>query len=331
MVVVCRIAAWGALIAAVRCSLNTADEIRLGRQAVESWRRTADMSDVGWSPHARVYGGFVTHVGLYPFAAYIFILKQITTLSCSVTIVAPKWVLSAAHCVRGMHWQGIIFAGDVDFTTDRLFTKYNIQIRIVRETFDYTPPKPDQLVHDIVVVELWRELRIETGYVTTIPLTEDTRLPPNFKETCTIVGYGQRGANLKPKTGLQRAASFITEPGPTCGRTDVRENGLCTLDVEKKSSCKGDSGGPVFCAGRHVLMGIITGGRFKNCSMQWCGAPMLHNYHMFVGYYRSWILRIIQPQLSGGGQRGSGSVPLPQASASLLLVLSCAINTCPVF
>ncbi|XP_047099331.1 trypsin 3A1-like [Schistocerca piceifrons] len=293
MVLVRRLAAWCAVVAVARCSLNTPEEVRKGREALELWRRKGRDSGC---PDDRIFGGFVTFVSLYPFAVFWYSLSKDNLQTCSGSIVAPMWVLTARHCILTMDWEGVIFAGDVDFTTDRVFTKVNIQIRIAREAYRYWPPQPDHLDHDILLLVLWRAFTIVRDYVAVIPITEDKTYPADFKKICTIVGFGRRARDAPPYTGIQRGGSFLMEPGQKCGLPEIKDNGLCTFDVQTKSACKGDSGGPVFCGTPAFQTGLIVGVVYKNECAKWCGAPAQFNYHIFVGFYRDWILsRIHEP------------------------------------
>ncbi|XP_049943374.1 collagenase-like [Schistocerca serialis cubense] len=328
---VCWLAAWGAAIALVHCGLNTPEEIRKGMEAWERWRRTANSEG---HPEGRVFGGFETHVGVYPFAIYMQIRELDKFWHCSGSIVATEWVLSARHCAGHAVWEGVTFAGDVDYTTDRLFTKYNIQIRIVRAAKSYVPPTPDTKDHDIMMVRVWRGFTAIVGYVSVIPITEDKTLDPEFEETCTLVGFGRRGRNLKPDTGLLRAASFVMEPGGECGYSGITdENGLCTFDVKQKSVCFGDSGGPIFCNNVRVQVGLVVAVKYRNCTIDYCGAPAVYNIHLFLGYYRDWIMAVINPPVATEpGRRAAASQPaamsiLALSSGFVLSLLSSSLNS----
>ncbi|XP_049840980.1 trypsin 3A1-like [Schistocerca gregaria] len=150
------------------CGLNTPEELRMGREAIEQWRSVKE--DNGRLGN-RVFGGFVTHVSQYPFAIYFMGKEEGRVWDCSGSILAPTWILTAAHCMGLKRiWAGILFAGDVDFTTDRVFTKINIQIRALKQAYQYKVN--DTYRHDIVLFKPFRGFVIERGFVDTIPITE---------------------------------------------------------------------------------------------------------------------------------------------------------------
>ncbi|XP_047099334.1 mast cell protease 1A-like [Schistocerca piceifrons] len=318
---VCWLAAWCAIVALVHCGLNTPEEIRKGKEAWERWRR-ARKSDR--HPECRIFGGFQTHIGVYPFAIYMQVREHTDVWHCSGSIVGKEWVLSARHCGGYDIWEGVIFAGDVDFTTDKVFTKYYVQIRIVRDAKSYIPPTPDHKDHDIMMVHVWRGFTSVVGYVTVIPITEERTLDPGFKQLCTVVGFGRRGRNLIPDTGLLRGASFLMEHGSKCGYSGITDNGLCTFDVKKKSACFGDSGGPILCNNVRVQFGMVVAALYENCTIDYCGAPVTFNIHLFLGFYREWIMRFVNPPVAPGRRDAAShaaSAPTLALSSGLALSL----------
>ncbi|XP_049842178.1 trypsin I-P38-like [Schistocerca gregaria] len=325
MEIVHRVVVWSSVVVLIRCGLNTPEELRVGRKAIESWRSTK--KDAAW-PGDRLFGGFAPHIGTYPFTVFIIGMEPGRTWECSGSVLAPQWILSAAHCM-GMteYWYGVIFGGDIDFSTDRVFTKYNIQIRLLQEAYQYVVN--DTYTNDIVLFKPFRGFTLERGFVETIPLTDERTYPSNWKKTCTIVGFGLRGRNLRPPVGIQRAASFLMEPGWKCGVPGIRDNGLCTYDVKTKSACTGDSGGPIFCEGQFIQFGLIVGALYENCTHWFCGAPVVWNIHMFVGFYRDWIdytmHRYSEPRSACHRRRAGPLATL--LAGSLLAQLSPPINT----
>ncbi|XP_049840968.1 chymase-like [Schistocerca gregaria] len=326
MLLVWRLAIWSAVVALVSCGYNTPEEIREGKAALEGMRRERKREEFAAN---RIFGGFQTHVGLYPFAVYLITKDKQGYEDCSGSLVAPGWVLTARHCKGTGGWDAIVFAGDVDFSTDRVFTKINVQIRVAATVSYYKPPTPDRLDHDIMLLHMYRAFEMVSGFVGIIPVTEMRQYPEHFNERCTVVGFGLRGKDLKPETGIQKGASFMMEPGPNCRFPGIDINGLCTFDVATKSVCRGDSGGPVFCKGEQIQMGLVVGAKYKNCCFEWCGAPVWKNVHMFVGYYRDWIEDAITPGAREHANRsGSHAVGTPLLVS--LAGLAACLSSCSV-
>ncbi|XP_049769066.1 serine protease 44-like [Schistocerca cancellata] len=256
MELVHRVVVWSSVVVSIRCGLNTPEELRVGRQAIESWRSTK--KDAA-RPGDRLFGGFAPHIGTYPFAVFIIGMEPGRTWECSGSVLAPQWILTAAHCMG--------------------------------------------------ITQYW--------------------YPSDWKKTCTVVGFGLRGRDLHPPVGIQRAGSFLMEPGWKCGVRGIRDNGLCTHDVKTKSACTGDSGGPVFCEGQFIQFGLVVGALYENCTHWYCGAPAVWNIYMFVGFYRDWIdytMHRYSEARSASHRRRASSLPTLLAGF-LMAQLNPPINT----
>lgn len=294
---------------------------------------------VGQVVHARILGGRSVDAGLLSFQVGLATTadladdddgeSQFNAQFCGGTLIAPRFVLTAAHCLIDEHEDGTasalgpddltILYGDVD-----LYLAHRAKVARIMMHPGFNLATFES---DLAIVELADEA---TG--TPIALADaafdDERATPGTP--ATVAGWGKLEGDEWPRVlhradleirdnascaeGLialyskqfadvmHSAASRLRVPADVAQqafRTMVASAGdpipptmVCAgIASGARDSCNGDSGGPLFVAGPEgpVQVGIVSWGEVPVGSESPCGHEQLYGYYTRISRFRDWI------------------------------------------
>lgn len=179
---------------------------------------------------------------------------------CTGTLIAKKWVLTAAHCVADGPMTGVHVRFDDADVNDATGGK------VVAVSAIHSNPMFDWEAwdNDIALLELAEE-------VTDREPTPILRAPVGLGTEVLDVGYGVADNN-DGGGGLLRRVQKIT--ADCAGANDPGVSGanlLCMDASDGRGSCFGDSGGPTFATvgGARVVAGVTSGGTGELCGAGW--------------------------------------------------------------
>ncbi|MBX3714269.1 MAG: trypsin-like serine protease [Lysobacter sp.] len=234
--------------------------------------------------HQRIVGGSFAPDGAYPWTAAL--LSSSGGQFCGGSLIAPKWVVTAAHCSSSA---ASVRVGSIDRTSGGQV------IRVIRRINH--PQYSTQ--NDIALLEL------ETPVSGITPITRGTSAPA-VGSTVRLLGWGQVTSPFGGDSGSRYLKMLDTAVlnRTTCSGTGPGD--LCFRGTTTATACKGDSGGPALSGS--VLVGATSrSGRSAN----YCGEDVIYTD---VTYYKTWI-----DQYVGGGTSPGGTVVhnvnLPSVSA----------------
>lgn len=261
------------------------------------------------------------HENQWPWVAQIKVKNK---LICGGVLIAPYWVLTAAHCGIKMHMKmmnmtaqtndwSIILGETSQYTSSK---PYKIDFVVLNSftNYDYDMPRKD-----IALLRLNEKIPYQTANIrfACLPELQATGPPPENKklyndpvpgQDCTVAGWGQLRpdsygrdidlpeylnyvklsvySNMRCKAYHTRENNYMIDDNMMCaGNSRYDTSGLV------KDACMGDSGSPFMCQhggdDRYVVNGIVSFGYI-------CGNRKTPGIYTKVSSYVDWIYLIME-------------------------------------
>jgi secreted trypsin-like serine protease len=256
-------------------------------------------TQAGGSPRSRVFGGVAASNNEFPSIAAISIKNgtQSGSFSCGASLIAQRFVLTAAHCVHTNRGLGpIMESRQLQIRVGSLSWREGGQradvARIIAHP-DYN--KTGMLENDIALLELDRPLA--GPFMNLEGLAARNEPQPRLLESqkVTVAGWGVMDPLVPVAAPILQKAELFREENRLCKRfgnegltmqesTDTICAGVSTGGMD---SCTGDSGGPLMGAlirGRGwAQVGLVSYGPSE------CGTANEFAVYTRISSYRQWI------------------------------------------
>ena len=238
---------------------------------------------------ASIVGGEEAEAGAWPWMVSI---QDPSIHDCGASLIAPNWVLTAAHCTDGTvprNLRAVVGRHDLTMNQGEV-----IEISEIHVHPDFDDATLDADVSLVKLVSPASEQSIAYAR------PEDAALfAPG--ESATITGWG----DLAEIGGSPDRLHEVTIPivsndvanQPQSYAGEVTDNMMAAgLPQGGRDSCQGDSGGPMMVSDGHggfIQAGIVSWG-------DGCARPNKYGIYTRIANFAGWIDSIIQPSTSDG-------------------------------
>ncbi|KAF9801678.1 hypothetical protein SFRURICE_018235 [Spodoptera frugiperda] len=210
---------------------------------------------------ARVVGGMESNVNSFPWLGRLIYEKA---FGCAASLINDRFVISAAHCMKGFMW--FLFRvkfGEhdrCDKNQQALMTRY--VVKVIAHNFTLT-----DLSNDIALLKLNKP--VEYSYAVKpvcLPTNDDKSYT---SQTAIVAGWGAMNETGKWSCTV-REAELPVLSNEACRNTNynatkIKEVMMCAgfPETAHKDACTGDSGGPLITENddhMYDLIGVVSWG-----------------------------------------------------------------------
>lgn len=230
----------------------------------------------------RIVGGEPTTIEKHPWQVALNVAIDGDEYLCGGSIIAERWVLTAAHCFKPTTTAGEVRvkAGVTTYMIEGAWL--DVERIVIYEAYN-----PNTHENDLALVKL---LTGPSGRV--IPLAKPGQVIP-VGQPLEVTGWGATSEGSDASKGLLKAtvpyADNAACNAPNAYNGAIKTGMMCAGYREGGTdSCQGDSGGPLVwrTADGPVLVGVVSWG-------EGCARKLKYGVYTRTGNYVGWIGKVV--------------------------------------
>ncbi|MFN3454591.1 MAG: S1 family serine peptidase [Pseudobdellovibrio sp.] len=236
----------------------------------------------------KIVGGEDAKAGEFPYIVSLR-SKSYGGHFCGGSLIAQNWVLTAAHCVKGINVEEV-WIGLLDQKNPEGVEKFKTVRIIPHEKYDSRAYNNDYALIQLAENSSFAPISLNT---LEINIDESADAAPTMS---TVAGWGalREGAYGLPNMLQKVSVPLVSKTA--CNAKDayngkITDQMICAgLKSGGKDSCQGDSGGPLVMMndkGQHALIGVVSWG-------QGCARANKYGVYSKVSAAIEWIQSKVQ-------------------------------------
>ncbi|XP_065815910.1 plasminogen activator, urokinase a [Labrus bergylta] len=217
----------------------------------------------------KIVGGSFSPIESQPWVAALF--QQRSGFLCGGSLIAPCWVVTAAHCFSDgddtniKHLSVYLGKSAINETEADKEQSFTVEKLIIHQKFNES-----NFDNDIALLKIKSRsggcaVKSESARTVCLPPLR-TQLPAGIQ--CSIAGFGHERSLAWHYSQYLKEAKVKLISRPECRRAShygdlITTNMFCAGSPDwSTDACKGDSGGPLVCevSGRMFLYGVVSWG-----------------------------------------------------------------------
>lgn len=232
----------------------------------------------------RVIAGEDSKQGQWPWQVA---MQKYGRFFCGGSLIAPEWVLTAAHCVQQTSESSLkIVAGDLHRSKSSGIEQ-TAKVKLIISHAQYQKPTP--LNHDIALIKLSNAFKLNNNVHTVCLPKQGGHVAVGSQ--CYISGWGKVSHPGSSTNMLQHAALRIISKTECKQKnsfyTPITDQMLCAANKgARQSGCHGDSGGPFVCKDKN---GVWTVHGAVSWGSPQCDIRDANTVFARVAALRNWI------------------------------------------